>query len=349
MATLLQELYTAPEKFTRIQAMLCSMDLALDESLLAILRERAEKTDDRLERAVARYAIAYTTMLPDDIDAFLDAYLYDGRTVEGMFESGDRLRRGGGTLDLRHFLYQLATMPRHRHKALIALVADNSYHYDYMVVSGYEDFGLGPLPEDVILQGEALHDDSHYYYRQIEEFDARPVIDRFLALLGSPEKESRVAVYLIAYKLVDLSPESDFLCERFAARLSSGMLSTEEADMLRFSMRDPHFCGTRNLAGESQQKGEISIIDAFYDNLPDTGPAMCRLLALEDFTRVRSEQPLRPDARSREKIVDIIIGSAPSLSFLSARRQKELEALLECDPELVGPDRIARVRRVLGK
>ena len=330
MAALLQELYTAPEKFTRIQAMLYSMDLALDESLLATLRERAEKGDDKLERAVARYAIAYTTMNPDDIDAFLDAFLYDGQTVAGMYKARYWLRGGGRELELVYFLRGLAENPRFRQKALIALVADNAHQIDFGVAD-YNNFGVGSFPEDVILQGKALQDDSQYYSKQIESFDGKPVTDRFLALLDSPELASRVALYRVAYKLAFV--EFD-LCQRLAVNLNSGTLPKEETTMLLFSMHDIHFCGILNLAGELAQEKETRIAQAFFENLNDSTPIMCRLMALDNFVS------------TRERLVDVII-SGLDPAALSERSRKQLEAVLKCDHELIGQERVAKIRLIL--
>ena len=331
MAALLQELYTAPEKFTRIQAMLYSMDLALGESLLATLRERAEKTGDKLERAVARYAIAYTTMNPNDVDAFLDAFLYDGQTVAGMYEARYQLRRGGRELELVYFLRGLAENPRFRQKALIALVADNAHQADFGV-AGYDNFGLGSFPEDAIRQGEALHDYSQYYSRQIESFDGKPVTDRFLALLNSPEMASRVALYRIAYKLAFI--EFD-LCERLAVTLNSGTLPQEETTMLLFSMHDIHFCGSLNLAGELAQEKETRIGQAFFENLNGSVPIMCSLMALDNFVSARG------------RLVDVII-SVRDPATLSESSRNKLEAVLQCDHELIGQDRVAKIRSILG-
>jgi len=331
MATLLQELYTAPGKFTRIQAMLYSVGLALDESLIATLRVIAEKSDDKLERAVAWYVIAYTTMIPDDIEAFLSAYLYDGQTVEGMFEARYQLRTGGGELELRYFLYQLAIIPDHRHKALIALIADNCYQIDFGITD-YNNFSLGSIPEDVIISGKAFHDDSQHYLKQMKEYDVTPVADRFLMLLDSSEMESRVALYRIAYKM-------DFfklnICARLTSKLSAEQLSQEETTMLLFSMSDILFCGNRNLSGEEPQEGEITITQAFYKNLPDNGPAMCKLLLLESLTS------------SKKEVADLIIGNqTPPLSVYT---RNKLEALLECDPALIGLDRVGKIHMILGK
>ena len=147
--------YKSPEKFTRIQAMLYTVGVAPRGEMIQTLEGIANTTGDNLERAAAYYAVSSMTMKPDHIDAFLDAFLHDAKTVSTLNDSERFLTHELG-IRLNRFLFKLSEIERHAFKAKVAIVALDYYIGEFGGRAGkfYKD---DPYHMAIVDKGEAYH------------------------------------------------------------------------------------------------------------------------------------------------------------------------------------------------
>jgi hypothetical protein len=219
--------------FTRIQAMLLSVNVAPREALIRALRERAVNAEDEIERAVAGYVLASTTMQPSDINALLDALLHSPRSVGGLRLLENRLLPSYGNYSCK-FLNRLAFIPEHTHKATCALIAASGYselpEQDGLVIKN----GLTPT-EEQFEYGRTFNrfNESHL----LDGYDEAVVHNRLLALMNdSPDKDTRVTIYLMRLRFPVDEEEEAPVDEALYAKLMSGSLDKDEAHILRYSL-----------------------------------------------------------------------------------------------------------------
>ena len=232
---------SSPERLTRIQAMLYTVGVAPRGEIIQALEGIARTTDDNLERAAAYYALSSMTMDPGHIDAFLDAFLHDAKTVSYLCDCERFMTRELG-IRLNRFLFKLADIERHSFQAKVAIVALDPCLGEF---GGYADrfYEDDPYHMAVVAKGSEYHES--FGTIDFGDYDDLEVENQLSSLTNSADVESRMTYYLMQ-RAFGSAFEDKFvvpMCNTMYAALGNE-LSSEEQSLMRYAIVSS--CGFRS-------------------------------------------------------------------------------------------------------